>query len=281
MIARLPPPDAGVAPFTALDAYLRRIGYGGSCRVDLPTLRGVVAAHIGAIPFENVDVQLHRRVSSALPAIFDKLVTRRRGGWCFEQNGLLGWALAALGFPVMRIAGGVMRVERGDAIVGNHLALIVMLDRPWLVDVGFGGSLAAPIPFADGRHDHAPFDIALKPIGEGWWRFEEWIEGMPFGWDFRPEPADEARLAAHLVALQTDPASPFVQNLVAQRRLGEVHYALRGRVLTESGPRAREKRLLMSGAEIVEVLAERFGLDVPEVAGLWPSIDARHREVFG
>ena len=281
MISRLPPPRAEVSAFTALDAYLRRIGYDGPCAVDHATLVGIVRAHIAAIPFENVDVLLQRRVSSALPAIYDKLVVRRRGGWCFEQNGLLGWALTALGFPVMRIGGGVMRVERGDAAVGNHLALIVMLDRPWLVDVGFGGSLAEPIPFAEGRHDHAPFDIALKPIGEGWWRFEEWIGGMPFSWDFRPEPADDSRLAAHLVALQTDPASVFVQNLVAQRRIGSVHLALRGRVLTESTPWAREKRLLMSGAEIVEVLADRFGIDVPEVATMWPSIEARHRDLFG
>jgi N-hydroxyarylamine O-acetyltransferase len=78
-------------------------------------------------------------------------VTRRRGGWCYEMNGLMDWALREIGFKVTRMAGGVMRASVGDGVVGNHLVLKVDLDRPYLADVGFGDGLVEPIPIEPGR----------------------------------------------------------------------------------------------------------------------------------
>ena len=121
----------------------------------------IMRAHVASIPFENLDVQLGRPITGDLDEIFAKLVERRRGGWCYEQNGLLGWALETIGFEVTRVAGGVMRADAGDAVLGNHLALVVTLDQPWLVDAGFGGSLAEPIALAPAAHRHAPYDLSL------------------------------------------------------------------------------------------------------------------------
>jgi arylamine N-acetyltransferase len=127
-----------------LAAYLERIGFGGVARPDWETLRELQRVHVRAVPFENLDVQLRRPVSFGLDTCFDKIVRQRRGGWCFELNGLLGWALREIGFDVMRTCAGVMRGHVGDAQMGNHLCLLVRLDRPYLVDVGFGGSLLSP-----------------------------------------------------------------------------------------------------------------------------------------
>ena len=245
------------------------------------TLDGVMRAHLAAIPFENLDVQLGRPTSRALPAIFAKLVTGRRGGWCYEQNELLGWALAEIGFAVTPLAGGVMRAAAGDAMLGNHLALRIMLDMPYLVDVGFGGSLARPIRLAAGEHRHPPYDLSLARLDDGYWRYEEWMDGRPFSFDFLDTPADQALLDAQHARLQADPASPFVLNLVAQRRLGDRHFSLRGRVLTELGPEGRRETLIADADALVETLAARFALDVPEIAARWPAIQDRHVAVFG
>jgi N-hydroxyarylamine O-acetyltransferase len=265
-----------------LSAYFDRIGYSGPTTPDFATLDGVMRAHAASVPFENLDVQLGRRSTTLLPGIFAKIVGERRGGWCYEQNGLLGWALGEMGFDVRRVLAGVMREAMGDKVLGNHLTLIVTLDgEPWLVDAGFGGSQAAPIPFAEGDHDHAPFMVGLEQADDGYWRFSECFEGGdPFSFDFRDGPADETLFARQCAVLQDDPESIFVQNLVVQQRQGDRHVTLRGRVLMERDAGGVRKALVDNAGELVAVLRDSFGLEVPEIAGVWDRVAARHAELF-
>jgi N-hydroxyarylamine O-acetyltransferase len=102
-----------------------------------------------------------------------------------------------------------------------------------------------------------------------------------FSFDFRPTPADEALFARKCQYLQTDPMSSFVQSLVVQRRTLDTHVSLRGRVLATYFGTRSEKTLLHSADELVSTLRDRFDLDVPEAATLWPRICARHEELFG
>ncbi|HEX4382976.1 MAG TPA: arylamine N-acetyltransferase [Myxococcales bacterium] len=263
-----------------LDGYLRRIGYSGLIRPDLATLRGVHRAHQLAVPFENLDVQLRRPVALDAEAAFDKIVRRRRGGWCYELNGLMAEALKALGFRVTRLCAGVMREHEGDAQLGNHLCLLVELDEPYLVDVGFGGSLLEPLPLAAGARSDVPYDLCLSQLDDGHWRFVETTQSEPFSFDFRLGAADENLFARHCQRLQTEASSPFVQNLVVQRRTLETHLSLRGRVLTTLTAAGATKAVLRSAEELVATLRDRFDLDVPEAAALWPAICARHEQVF-
>jgi N-hydroxyarylamine O-acetyltransferase len=268
--------------FLELAAYLHRIGFGGSVRPDLATLRAIHRAHQYAIPFENLDVQLRRPVVMDLQANYDKIVRRRRGGWCYEMNGVMGWALEQIGFEVMRIGAGVMRVRAGDAQLGNHLCLLVRLEQPYLVDVGFGGSLAEPLALRASEREDRPYRLGLSEMDDGYWRFAEIAhgDGDPFSFDFRAAPAEEALLARKCRFLQTDPASPFIQNLVVQRRTDDTHLSLRGRVLATTHAAHLDKKLLNSAEELVATLREKFDLDVPEAATLWPLICARHEAVF-
>jgi N-hydroxyarylamine O-acetyltransferase len=265
-----------------LPAYFDRIGYSGPASADRATLDALMRAHSAAVPFENLDVQLGRPISLEPDAIFAKLVTRRRGGWCYEQNGLFGRVLDALGFKVRRIGCGVMRDQRGDEAIGNHLSLIVTLDgREWLADVGFGGSQAEPIPLAPGEHAHPPFVVALAQGADGYWRLSERFgEGDPFSFDFLSGPADEALLARTCGVLQSDPESLFVQNLIVQQRRGERHLTLRGRVLMERSADGETKRLIAGADELVATLDREFGLEMPEAAGIWNKISARHDALF-
>lgn len=264
-----------------LAAYFERIGFAGTPRADLPTLGQVHAAHLAAIPFEDLDTQLGRPPGLDPDAIFDKLVHRRRGGWCYEMNGLLGRVLAELGFKVTRMAGGVMRETLGDEVLGGHLCLLVELDQPYLVDVGFGGSLLHPIPLHEEEHLIPPFRVSLSRLDDGFWRYRQQAHGAPFSYDFRAEPADEGLIAERCEWQGTHPDSNFTQNLVAHKRVGERHISLRGRVVEVTTPAGAERRTLQSADELVQALCTEFGLDLPEAAGLWDKVCARHAELFG
>lgn len=261
-----------------LEAYLRRIGLDAPVAVNLQGLEQLMTAHLSAIPFENIDVFLGRQSARGIAAIHEKLAARRRGGWCYEQNGLLGWALEQMGFEVIRVAARVNKVE-GEP--GGHLALLVPIDgREHLVDVGFGGSQAAPVLLEPYEGRHEPFAITLARR-DGWWRYTEDPGGKPFFYEFRAEPADPNRLACWNTWQESDAASNFVGNLVAQRRRGREHWVLRGRVLTVFSPTGASRRLIDDASELIELLRNEFGLDVPEVAERWGAIAARHEELFG
>src|SRR5918994_7008231 len=95
-----------IATTVDVTGYLDRVGHHEAVRPDLETLRAVVAAHNRTIPFENLDPVLGIPVADLGPAaLTDKLVHRRRGGYCYEHNGLMGYVLEALGYGVDRLTG--------------------------------------------------------------------------------------------------------------------------------------------------------------------------------
>jgi N-hydroxyarylamine O-acetyltransferase len=266
-----------------LSSYLARIGFHRAPRPNIASLRILQRAHTLAVPFENLDVQLGRPLTTDIGQAYEKIVLRRRGGWCYEQNGLFGWALAEIGFEVTRVAASVMRAERGDAAEANHLALLVRTpdaDGTWLADVGFGGSLLEPIRLEEQTLRQDPFRLGLRPLDDALWQFWEDAGDGEFSYDFRDEPANEGALAQRCDFLQTDPESSFVLNLVAQARTPRRHSTLRGRVLTHRDAGGERVNTLGSPDQLVQTLAGVFGLDVPEIARCWPRILERHRQLF-
>lgn len=266
----------------ALDAYFARIGYAGPRTADLDVLTALHRAHVLTIPFENLDVQLGTPPGLDPAAIHAKLVGQRRGGWCYEHNGLLGAALAALGFAVTRLSGGVMREERGEAAMGSHLCLKVGLaGTDYLVDVGFGSSQIEPLPLAELRWNAAPMSGRILRTDDGLWRFAIDTGPTPIYNDFHDAPADEALLAGKCDWQGRNGQSPFVQNLIVQQRTPDGHLMLRGKVFTRTGPDGMEVSELESAEELVSLLRETFALEVPEAAALWPAIEERHAALFG
>lgn len=261
--------------------YLRRIGYSAPARPDLATLKAVHRAHVETIPYEDLDVQLGAPVSRAPEAAFDKIVTRKRGGWCYEMNGLLGWALEQIGFDVTRLAGGVVREFMGEQAVGNHLVLVVDLDgEPWVADAGFGDGLIEPVPLKEGAFANGAFECSLERIEDGWWRYRNDPLGSAPSFDFHLDMRDEALLEDRCQWLQTHPDSPFVQTAVVQRWRDGEHLSLRGRVFQRIGAEGKRFDILENEAAFLRVLKDDFNLDLPAAAELWPKICARHEEVF-
>ncbi|MBU6444318.1 MAG: arylamine N-acetyltransferase [Alphaproteobacteria bacterium] len=264
-----------------IDSYLERIGLKKRPEADLAGLTALHRAHLHAISYENLDVQLGRPVTLALGPIFEKLVTKRRGGWCYEMNGLFGWALGELGFRVTRATGAVMRQVRGEDVVGNHLVLRVELEEGlYLADAGFGDGPLDPIAIRPGAFTANGFEFSLSQVEDGWWRLHNHPAGGAPSFDFRLDPADEAVLGQQCQRLQTAADSPFVQNAVCQRYTAQGLFVLRGRVLRIITPDRVSERRIDSVEDYLETLHAQFALDVPEAASLWPAICARHDALF-
>lgn len=131
-------------PLPDLGAYLERIGYQGPVEPTASVLDAVVYAHLTHVPFENIDVYERRlEPSLAIRDLFDKIVVRGCGGYCFELNALFSALLRAIGFEVLTYAGHVV-LRRLMPVPPDHRCVVAMVngERRWC-DVGFGGPAPA------------------------------------------------------------------------------------------------------------------------------------------
>jgi N-hydroxyarylamine O-acetyltransferase len=225
-------------------------------------------------------VQLGRSLDFDIDRIFEKLVMRPRGGWCYETHLLLEWALREIGFDAIQVTAGIHREERGDAILGDHTAILVRLDRTYLADLGLGDGIRDPIPLAEGTYSQGCLRFRLERLDDGFWRFHNHAFAYPCRFDFRDEPADWTRIKNHNERQQTDPESTLKANFVCQLMKPESVTCLTGRVLREKTASGTSKRLI-SEREFEEVLDREFGIRDEEVTSIWPKVDARHNELFG
>ena len=264
-----------------LDAYLARIGCSGNPRVDLTTLKEIHRQHLLSVSYENIDVQLGISGSTTTESAYNKIVLEGRGGWCYEMNGLLGWALAEIGFPVTRVCGGVARSLKGDSVLGNHLVLLTELaGSTWVVDTGFGDGIFEPIPLIEHTFNQRGFDFKLGKSEDEYWRLENHrFSGAP-SFDFSTEPASEGLLSSQCNYLQKDEQSPFVLALICQRFVDYGYETQLGRVAKTIKPTGIESRLINSADELVDRLHNTFDLMVSGVAELWPGIVERHNALF-
>ncbi|MFM8552046.1 MAG: arylamine N-acetyltransferase family protein [Nitrospiraceae bacterium] len=164
-------------------AYAARLGYCGSLDVSLACLRGLHEAHALTVPFENLDVHLRRPISLEPAALFHKIVQQRRGGYCYELNGLFAVVLEQLGFTVHRLLARVL-YGAAQARPRSHEVLLVEVgsDR-WIADVGFGGNgLIAPFPLHAG-HEERQYQDHFRLVGR------ESRHGISYGLQFETSDA--------------------------------------------------------------------------------------------
>src|ERR1035438_1777154 len=133
-----------------VDAYLHRIKYDGPREPSLAILRGLHRRHLRTVPFENLDIALGKPIELDPQLLYEKIVVRRRGGYCYELNGLFHDLLTGLGFNVCMLSAQVRREDGSFGPDFDHMLLKVTLDDAWLADVGFGDSFVAPLPLAAG-----------------------------------------------------------------------------------------------------------------------------------
>jgi N-hydroxyarylamine O-acetyltransferase len=250
-----------------LDAYLKRIEYAGPLEPTLAVLEALHLAHATHIPFESLDVLLGKPIRLDIAGLQAKLVTGRRGGYCFEQNLLLAAALEAAGFRVKHLAARVR--HRGDTpLPRTHMLLLVAVDgADYIADVGFGGEgLLLPVPFRTGaecRHYAWTYRLVEERAGE--WllqsrREPDWANLYSF--TLEPQTFPDYEMANHYTA--THPDSPFVRTLIVQLPTPEARHSLRNLELAvDRGGGRIERQVLADDAALLRALDEVFGLRFP------------------
>jgi len=258
-----------------LDRYCARIGYAGPRDATLGTLRALHRAHLLTIPYENLDIHLGLPLALDREAMFTKLVDERRGGWCYEMNGVFGRVLETLGFSVRYLSGAVGRAERGWRAQGNHLVLLVTLDRPWIADVGFGDGFLTPLPLEVGHYRQDFLHYELTRDGPRW-RVHNHRFGGADGFDFTLTARHLDDFAIQCLELSTSPESSFVKSTVCERMLPNGLLMLRGATLREVHAEGVTTTVIDSAAGFDRVLRERFDLAIPGIDSLWPRVWSRH-----
>src|SRR5512133_1410364 len=190
-----------------VDSYLARLNYAGPRETTYETLCGLHIAHMLSVPFENLDiVPLHRPIRLDEQSLWRKLVESRRGGFCYELNGMFAWLLRQLGFEVTYLNARVFNREGRLGIDFDHLALLVSAPPApmrWLADVGFGDSFMEPLEFRPGEQPQGPrsYRLELTEAGNILWQKDydaEWTRLYFFNLEPRRFPSEyEAASAYH------------------------------------------------------------------------------------
>lgn len=249
-----------------LDAYFARIGYAGPRTAGLATLAAIIRHHAASIPFEAIDVLLGKGLNVAPEAIFDKLVRRRRGGYCFEQNGLLLAVLTALGFAAGPRLARVLWMRPADApqLKATHMALIVRLDgRDYLADAGFGnGTPTAPLAFDTSEPQATPLEtFRLRAASAGHVLEMRMGENWAPVYEILAEPPKAEDLADANLFTSTHPDSRFRRDLMLARATTEARFLLLGnRLMIRPAHGSAEVRLLESPTALEETIATVFDL---------------------
>jgi N-hydroxyarylamine O-acetyltransferase len=246
-------------------AYLDRIKYNGSLAPGAATLRDLQVAHLLTVPFENLSIHAGELIVLDDRALFDKVVRRRRGGFCYELNGLFAALLRELGFKVSMLSAGAVGADGAFGPAFDHMALLVTLEERWLVDVGFGDSFREPLRL-DVRTVQEQGDRAYRiddsdnvltvsrRDGSGDWRGQ---------YRFTLEPHVYADYAGMCLYHQTSPQSHFTRQRLCSRATPDGRITLSGtRLIVTSGGERRE--VAVDGEHrYAEVLREHFGIVMP------------------
>lgn len=251
-----------------LDAYLQRIGWRGDTAPTYPTLAKLLAAHMAAIPFENLDVLLGRGIRLDLDSVQGKLVRARRGGYCFEHGTLFGAALAHLGFDITRHTARVVVVVPRTESPRTHMFLTVRLPQgTFVVDPGFGAlAPRVPVPLTENVQARIEREAHWMARDAGLWvlrtRTAEkvvdcWVS--PLDGD---NPVD-FEMGNHFTA--TYPASPFVNRIMLRALTPDGRIGVMNRDVTVWRDNVPQAMQLADRKALRALLAEHFGFDLPEV----------------
>ncbi|BBZ50757.1 arylamine N-acetyltransferase [Mycobacterium heidelbergense] len=255
-----------------LIGYFDRINHRGAAEPSLAVLQDLVTAHTQAIPFENLDPVMGVPVDDLSPdALADKLVRRRRGGYCYEHNGLMGYVLSEVGFRVRRLAGRVIWMRPPDAPTPAQTHTVLAVTFPgsqgsYLVDVGFGGQTpTSPLRIETGsvqQTAHEPYRLEDRRDGlvlQALIR-NEWVPLYEF--TMRTPPEIDLKVGSWFVS--THPSSHFVTGLMAARVTDDARVNLAGRKLSIHRADGSEVVHLRDAGAVVDALGDRFGINVAD-----------------
>ena len=246
-----------------IKAYLERLDYTGPLAANAETLRLLQVAHLRKVPFENLSIHSGEPIVLNDAALFEKIVSRRRGGFCYELNGLFCSLLRSMGFDAAMLSA---QVAADEGIFGRefaHMALMVTLSERWLVDVGFGDSFLEPLRL-DEQNTQAQGNNAYRIVREDQSRVlkRQSSEGVwKSQYRFTLKPCEYSDYADMCRYHQTSPESHFTKARICSRAtpVGRISLSdLRFIITTTDGK--RQEQILTNQEEYATILRDYFGI---------------------
>ena len=263
---------------TASENYLERIQFSAaidtaSLAPTIQTLQALHLAHMQSVPFENLSIHYGQPIILQVDALYDKIVNQRRGGFCYELNGLFAELLRHLGFQVTLLSAGVAKQTGGFGPEFDHLTLLIhqLSGTDWLADVGFGDSFLQPLRFeaeleqkdVDGRtyRLHQEYADTAENSEHPYWILQQRIaDTWESQYRFTLQPHILADYTEMCHYQQTSPQSHFTQQRICSRATPTGRITLSDlRLITTTGGEKKEE-LLQSEKEYLKVLAEQFSI---------------------
>jgi N-hydroxyarylamine O-acetyltransferase len=230
-----------------INAYLTRIGYAGPVKPDVQTLHGLQRAHMQHIPFENLDIGQKRPIRLDRDSLWDKIIVQKRGGFCYELNGLFAQLLQEIGYHVTHLNARVFDGEGNLGIDFDHLALLVQIPHQpgrWLADVGFGDSFIEPLNLDEaGEQAQGLRAYRLEQTSGGYITWQKNYDGSwerHYFFDLQPHKFPDEYLPG-CTYHQTSPKSSFTQWSIISRATptGRISLEDGWLILTENGQRTK------------------------------------------
>ncbi len=246
-------------------AYLARIGIAAPDSPTFGALASLHRAHLLTVPFENLDISLGRPIRLDRASLLAKVVSARRGGYCYELNGVFAMLLRSLGYAVDLVSARVAMAGGGLTDDFDHVALLVSspaLEEVVLADVGFGAGFIDPLPLHDGfeRHERGQ-DVGVAQVGENW-HYRERREGGDWQTQFvfttAPHPLSD--FAERNLWQQSSPESHFTRKRLVSMLTPTGRVTLSGTRLVTTTHGRREEHDLPDEAAVRAALVEHFGV---------------------
>lgn len=246
--------------------YLQHIGFAGIPQADLLTLQQLHRCHMLSVPFENLSIIYRQGIHLEEPALFNKIVERNRGGFCYELNRLFAALLKDIGFNVQFISGEIRARDGSFGAPFDHMALMVELEQPYLVDVGFGDSFLTPLKITTTEQQpQISGTFHLEQEGETYYLERRNGDNRSHAktlYRFTLQAREPSEFDGMCHYHSTSPQSHFTQRLVCSRPTTNGRITLSENKLIITEDHQRHESTLHSEDERRATLMRYFGIDL-------------------
>lgn len=247
-----------------IQAYLDRIGFNGVPHNNLETFSRLHQCHVQSVPFENLDIRFNRRLTLDINPLFNKVVLRRRGGFCYELNYLFSQLLGELGFSTKLLSG---RVYKDGIVAGpefDHLLLLVSLDEDWIADVGYGDLFIQPLELKPGRQRERvnSFELNINPDGDYDLLMQEGNSLPQKRYAFSLSPHSIESFIPSCEEKQVSPESFFVKNTIVTLPTSQGRRTIFNSRYTETIGGNKVEIDIQDDATLKSLVKSEFGMDL-------------------
>jgi N-hydroxyarylamine O-acetyltransferase len=251
-----------------VEKYLERIGCQSGLEPTLEMLSELQTLHMQAVPFEDLNIHHNLPIVLKEDHLYKKIVKEKRGGFCYELNGLFAWMLGEVGFKAEKLSASVINDKGVFGPAFDHMALLVHLDEDYLVDVGFGDSFQKPLRFNErGEQNHGSMSYQIAKDGDTYILLEQDNRDAhptmqpQYRFDLQPRGLNDYQERCDF--FQYSPESSFRKKTRCSRATPDGRITIFGSRLIVTKNNVKEEKELGSEEEIAQALKEHFGIVMP------------------